>query len=99
MTGEQIYLNYYDTLAKATRLEELAHSLRSNAIMLEENTASCISTGWEGHTMNEFAKKNMRYCEKVNAHAHKLEVCAGLLRCAAQEYYRTEMAMLSIIGG
>lgn len=92
-------MNYRDTLTKAARLEELAKSLKSIASEVEESVAACTHSGWEGYAKNEFSKKNTQYAEKVKANAYKLEICAGLLRLAAREYYRTEMTLLSIIGG
>lgn len=99
MTGDSIYMNYVSTLEKAGRLEELAYRLNSAAGEVEEKVSACAAGGWEGSARDAFLEKNRRAADKMRTHARKLERCAEMLRYAAFEYYRLEMAAQSIFGG
>lgn len=91
MSTGSIYMNYASAVAKAERLEELAGQLYNAAKKNESEITGYIDSSWEGQAGDVFNMKNRRCADKIRLHARQLDRCAGMLRQAALDYYRTEM--------
>ena len=94
----QIELDYYDTIRKADRLEELSRKLRAIAERSVYSGLSAIDSTWSGTAADLYKKKTRIYAEQLLSQAKELEQLAKGIRSSAERLKRVDETFSTIFG-
>ncbi len=94
----QIELDYYDTIRKADRLEELAGKLRLIANAQIYRGLHAAESTWTGAAADQYKKKTRIFAEQMISQAGELERLAKAIRSSAERLKRIDEAFGSMIG-
>jgi len=86
----KIEFNYYQTIAQAKKLDELANELRSMLRGSYTSAANNISSAWKGNNADRYLDKLMDLKSEIESTARYLSNLASSIRKAAKIIYDAE---------
>lgn len=96
MDNSTIYMNYNDTLSKASELRELAQRLQDTTAKPLEDTADNLGTVWTGDTAELYRRKLQRLSSTFSSRANVLNGFAGGLESSAERLRKVEELAISL---